>query len=385
MSKKGITLVLVAVAAIVLIYAGVQAYTFYTTPLGPVLVLGPKTIAGSPTKAQDAATASLHPNTPIVSIPGGHDLASTPTSEPQALCGGPPIMNILGIGSDARGNHYLYGLSDVMRLIRVDFVTPRVTILEIPRDMWVEIPEISAHYGITHGKLNQAYLYGNPGLGYYSGKGQGPELLAKTLDLNFGIRPDHYLAVNMVTFSAIVDALGGLDIYLPYAVDARTPENPDAPSYSAGSHHMDGQTALMLARIRQYTVFGRADSQNIVMCSLRKELTSPKVVPHIPELVDSFKKYVQTDFSPEQISQLACLAPKIESKNITFISFPEKLFKRSRMYDPTLKKEVFIFDVDFAILRDYVTQFNQGTWPPLEDDLATSPSVTGAIEEYTCP
>jgi hypothetical protein len=33
----------------------------------------------------------------------------------------------------------------------------------------------------------------------------------------------------------------------------------------------------------------------------------------------------------------------------------------------------------------YITQFNQGAWPPLEDDLATSSSVTGAILEYTCP
>ena len=375
MTKKQITLALSAILVIGLIYAGTQAYGFYTTPLGPALVLATKKVAESPTETQIAAAiaTSLKPVT------------STAISEPQPLCGGPQIMNILVIGSDSRGNHYLYGLSDVMRFIRVDFVAPRVTILEIPRDLWVEIPEIAAHYGITHGKLNQAYLYGNPGLGYYSGKGQGPELLAKTLDLNFGIRPDHYLAVNMFTFSTIVDQLGGLDIYLPYDVDARTPENPNGPSYTAGSHHMDGQTALMLARIRQYNVFGRADNQNIVMCSLRKKLFSPATLPHIPEFVDTFKRYVQTDFSPEQISQLACLGPKIEGKNITFISFPGELFKNTRMYDPTLKKEVFIFETDFNILRDYVTKFNQGTWPPLEDNLATAPAVTGANEEYTCP
>lgn len=367
--KLGIGILLV----VGLLYAGWQVYGLYTTPLGPALALATYTPVAAPAQ------------TTIASTEAPSQAVSTATNEPQPLCGGPPIMNILAIGSDTRQGNYLYGLSDVMRLLRVDFVTPRVTILEIPRDLWVEIPDISGHYGITHGKLNQAYLYGNPGLGYYDGAGQGPELLAKTLSLNFGIRPDHYLAVNMLTFSAIVDGLGGLDIYLPYNVDARTPDNPNAPSFTAGSHHMDGPTALMLARIRQYNVFGRADSQNIVMCSLRKKLLSPSVVPHIPEFVDTFKKYVQTDFSPEQISQLACLAPKIESKNITFISFPENLFKNSRMYDPTLKKDVFIFDTDFNILREYVARFNQGTWPPLEDDLATAPALAGATEEYTCP
>jgi LCP family protein required for cell wall assembly len=135
-------------------------------------------------------------------------------------------MNILAIGSDARGNHYLYGLADVIRLVRVDFVNVHVTILEIPRDLWVEIPGISDHYGITEGKLNQAYLYGNKGLGYYDGPGEGPGLLARTLDLNLGARPDHYLAVNMITFRNIVDAVGGIDVFLPYEISVRTDPTP---------------------------------------------------------------------------------------------------------------------------------------------------------------
>ena len=87
-------------------------------------------------------------------------------------------MIILAAGSDQRVDSYLYGLADVIRLVRVDFVTPRVTIMSFPRDLYVEIPGISDHYGITHGKINQAYLYGNPGYGYYDGSDFGPGLLA---------------------------------------------------------------------------------------------------------------------------------------------------------------------------------------------------------------
>jgi anionic cell wall polymer biosynthesis LytR-Cps2A-Psr (LCP) family protein len=147
---------------------------------------------------------------------------------------------------------------------------------------------------------------------------------------------------------------------------------------------MDGATALMLARIRQYSTFSRADNQNIVLCALRKKILTPALVTHIPGFLDTFKKYVQTDFTPEQLSQLACLAPQVESKNITFTSFPQKLFKIARMYDPSVKKEVFVLDTDFSSLRTYVTQFNQGTWPP-PDNLPDSPTVGAATEEYTCP
>jgi anionic cell wall polymer biosynthesis LytR-Cps2A-Psr (LCP) family protein len=83
----------------------------------------------------------------------------------------------------------------------------------------VEIPGIENHGGITHGKLNQAFLYGNPGYGYYDDPDLGPGLLADTLEFNFGATSDHYISVNLQTFTKVVDAMGGIDIVLPYVVD----------------------------------------------------------------------------------------------------------------------------------------------------------------------
>ena len=51
----------------------------------------------------------------------------------------------------------------------------------------MEIPDIADNInGQDHEKLNQAYLYGNPGFGYTDDPAQGPGLLARTLTLNFG-------------------------------------------------------------------------------------------------------------------------------------------------------------------------------------------------------
>lgn len=58
MSKKQIMLAVVTVITVVLIYIGAQAYNFYKTPLGPALILGPKTIVGFPTAAQVTEAAS---------------------------------------------------------------------------------------------------------------------------------------------------------------------------------------------------------------------------------------------------------------------------------------------------------------------------------------
>jgi anionic cell wall polymer biosynthesis LytR-Cps2A-Psr (LCP) family protein len=101
----------------------------------------------------------------------------------------------------------------VIRVVRVDFVSPRLTVLDFPRDLWVEIPYIEDNLdGQDHEKLNQAYLYGNPGDGfkYWDDPSAVPGLLALTLDRNFGVKADHYIAVNMKTFVKMVDAVGGI-------------------------------------------------------------------------------------------------------------------------------------------------------------------------------
>src|SRR5215217_854131 len=260
--------------------SGTLLFRLYRQPLGPALEL--------PTSTQPDPTLTTVPIGVTAINSTAADILPTFTSAPAPLCGGPSVMNILAVGSDARGQHYLYGLADVIRLVRVDFVNARVSILEVPRDLWVEIPEISDHYNITHGKLNQSYLYGNKGFGYYEGPGEGPGLLARTLNLNFGAQPDHYLAVNMRTFEAVVDAIGGLDVYLPYEISVKSKDNPKGFAIPEGQHHIDGETALWIARIREFGTFSRAENQNIVMCALRKKLLSPEVIPAIPELVQSF-------------------------------------------------------------------------------------------------
>ena len=363
----------------ILVIGGFGLFRFYRQPLGPGLELP------TPTRTtRIVPTLTTVPVKVVAAVGTETEIPATHTATPQPLCGGPAVMNILAVGSDARGDHYLYGLADVIRLVRVDFMNGRVTILEVPRDLWVQIPEIADHYDISQGKLNQAYLYGNKGLGYYDGPGEGPGLLARTLSLNFGAQPDHYLAVNMHTFEAIVDAVGGIDVYLPYEISVKSKKNPKGFAIPPGQHRIDGETALWIARIRQYSTFSRAENQNIVMCALRKKLLSPAVVPAIPKLVGDFRRNVQTDLSPEQINQLACLAQQMNGTDVVFASFPMELFKNTKTFDPQLKTTTSTIDADFDVLRDYVARFQAGTWPDPNLMINTTPSPAETDLEFAC-
>jgi len=376
-SQKSILSILAIIACALVALVGWMGYQMYITPLGPVIALPTSTWSLPATWTPDSQelTSGLVPTM---------TLAPTGTLVEGVSCGGPPVMTLLAIGTDARGNSYKYGLADVIRIVRVDFAAEKVTILEFPRDLWVEIPDIADDInGQDHEKLNQAYLYGNPGFGYYDGPGEGPGLLARTLALNFGVHSDRYIAVNMRTFEKIVDAVGGIRVNLPNGVDGRTSEDRSKRLiFPPGIQILNGEQALTLARIRNKGVFERANHQNTVMCALQERLTSPSVVVRIPAIVKSFQGAVQTDLTPEQLAQLACLGTKLSGQDVTFISFPEELFEQARVFDPVFDGRIFVWDVDYDILRDYVSRFNAGTWP--------APATTGDSQPEessisTCP
>jgi LCP family protein required for cell wall assembly len=382
-SRRKIFFLLAAALVMILVAAGVVIYPKAThqwsAPLGPGLELPTHTptreilVQLSSTPVALLSTQTIETLPPAQTAGVTATLAPSATSTPQPLCGGPPLMTVLAIGADS--DDYDYGLADAIRIARVDFVTPKVSVLSMPRDLWVEIPDISKHYNITHGKLNQAYFYGGPGMGYYTGPGGGPGLLARTLDLNFGLRVDHYGAVNMQTFVKIVDAVGGIDVYLPTDVDGRPIDEhtADMGYFTAGQHHFTGDEALRFSRIRKkYNDFTRMDHQNMVICALKSKLTSPSVLPKIPKIIAAFQGSVLTDLSLEQISQMACLLPHLKRENLLFTSLPDEILSPSRVYSPQQKSTTFVMDADFNVIRDYIQKFVEGTWPS-EPDQPTCP------------
>lgn len=299
------------------------------------------------------------------------EIANTPTPQdpqeptPAPLCGGPPVMTILSIGIDTFDPEYLYGLADVVRIVRVDFITPQVNVLALPRDLWVAIPEISDHYGITHGKLNQSYFYGTKGMGYYDGPGEGAGLMALTLADNFGLYVDRYGSVNMATFADMIDAVGGIDIYLPEDVDGRAPDgSADYGYFYAGDNHFTGEAAIRFSRIRKLdSDSNRIDRQTQVLYALRDKVQSPAVLPKIPKLISTFLDSVLTNLTPKDISALTCLLPSITDGRLHYARVPDELLTPGRQYDPHLERDTWVWIADFDGLREVIGYFQAGLWP----------------------
>lgn len=372
MKNKKLTFLLlidVLVAFIALVFVVIA---LWNKPLGPSLAASTSepdqfaNAAGTPEASAGGGTSGLAPTPTSSSLLSQlSSLISAKAATVKTICGGPEVMFILLLGSDQRSTGYDYGLGDSIRLVRVDFVTPSVTMLDFPRDLWVEIPGISDHYDITHAKLNQAYLFGNPGMGYYDGPDEGPGLMAQTLQLNFGARVDHYLAMDMQTFVRLVDYVHGVDIYLDSKIDMNGGQdgaNPDLV-YAPGAHHLNGAQALAFARDRNPTIFQRARFQSMILKAFETKLLNPAMIPVWSQIIDDFTHSVQTDLSPNEINQLVCLAKKLPGDSVSTVAFPDNMFTSDHTYDPYRKVYTFTLAADFDQIRTYVADFMKGIWP----------------------
>jgi LCP family protein required for cell wall assembly len=114
-----------------------------------------------------------------------------------------------------------------------------VKVVSLPRDSWVNIP------GHGMNKINAAL-----GLG-------GAPLMVRTVEQDTGLTINDYIEVNFLGFVKVIDALGGVNICLPYAVD----DHYSGLRMSAGMHHVSGITALEYARDRHS--FGTSDLARI--------------------------------------------------------------------------------------------------------------------------
>ena len=274
-------------------------------------------------------------------------------------------MTILAIGSDQGGTGYLYGLADSIHIMHIDFVTPKIMVIDFPRDLWVEIPGISDHYGITHGKLNQAYFFGNPGMGYYDGPGEGPGLMARTLDLNFDLRVDHYVAIDTRTFVNMIDAVGGVDVVVDSPIDLSYGIINPGPDYflSVGTHHLDGEQAYLLATNRIPTTFQRMKYNKIILSALREKMLRPEMLPKIPQLAGQFIPSVQPDFTLKDIESLICIAKAVPVSIIQAESLPQEMFTSGSIYDPYRKVNTFVYQADFERISLMMMDFTNGIWP----------------------
>ncbi len=260
-------------------------------------------------------------------------VADLPTqAQPMPTIAPPPNVaegeriNVLLLGIDRREDEDGPWRTDTMIVATFDPKTKTGGMLTIPRDLYVPIPAP----GAGENRSNTANFYGD------SSKypGGGPALAKKTIEYNFAIPIHYYVLVDFGGFRRVIDALGGIDIDVPHAID--DPEFPTEDygimhlQIPAGPQHMDGETALRYARSRKSTSdFDRSKRQMQVILAARDKALKMNAIAQAPQLFAQLSDAIETDMPPEQMLALAPVVAQVRPDNI-----------KSRSIDLTMSYEI---------------------------------------------
>ena len=200
------------------------------------------------------------------------------------------------------------GGSDTNILMAVDTVNGYVYGASIPRDSKAIIG------GKAH-KINYAYNKG------------GTALLASTVSEQLGIPVDYTVCVNLQGFTALVDAIGGVDFEVPINMDYDDPIQGLSIHFKKGMQHLSGADALRVVRFRHNndgTGYGSEDlgrmqtQQKFLKAVAKKMLSFENLISNPRKYAEIFGQYVDTDLS---VTDLAWFGMQVLGMGVDKIDF----------------------------------------------------------------
>ena len=215
------------------------------------------------------------------------------------------------------------GGSDTNILLGFDAVQGRIHGVSIPRDTKAIID------GKAH-KINYAYNVG------------GTDKLAEVLSDQLGIPVDYTVTVDLQGFIDLVNAIGGVDFYVPINMDYDDPLQNLSIHYSAGMQHLNGQQAMEVVRFRQNNDgtgygtqdIGRMETQQNFLKAVAKQTLTLSNVDKVGQFAKIFRDYVDTELTVGELAWLGTEALKMGTENISFSTLSTDWRDRYIYVDP---------------------------------------------------
>ncbi|MDD4844864.1 MAG: LCP family protein [Anaerotignum sp.] len=229
-------------------------------------------------------------------------------------------LNVAVFGVDKDGTR-----TDVIFVVHYDSAAESISLVSLPRDTRVSLTdEVKANitaegrsYSQTT-KLNAVHAFSGEEMGCQNAVLQIEDLL--------GINIDHYVKVDLEAFRAIVDAIGGVDMYVPQDMykDMRDTGDP-LINLKEGQQHLDGEKAEQLVRFRGYLEgdVGRIEVQQVFLKALAdKILSTETIVKNLPDFISVMYKYIETDVSLPDALKYVNYVDKVDMSKISMETLP---------------------------------------------------------------
>ncbi|TET54143.1 MAG: LytR family transcriptional regulator [Anaerolineales bacterium] len=280
----------------------------------PVPSPTPTVTPSPPPTSTPASTPALTPTPTASSVVSSTEGVTTslPIPSPAPLVEQPEdTINLLLLGSDQStgGNP---GRTDVIVVVTIFPDPPSVSLLSIPRDLYVYVPDVGFE------RINLAYRRGEQA----NYEGGGIALLQDTIEYNLGIRVHRWAQVDFDGFIGLVDALGGVEIPVecPLTDTFPDPDSEDGQTdvdWEPGIYFLDGKHTLWYVRSRWSTSdLDRNRRQQQVLRGLYDQIVTLDVILRIPEVWDALGETVSTDLKLEELIHLASIGSGLDPTDV---------------------------------------------------------------------
>ena len=226
------------------------------------------------------------------------------------------IMGIEPVPGTVNGSPESFaGSSDTMMLVRLNPSDKSIRLLSIPRGTMIAIPE----QGLT--KVSEANAKG------------GPVLAARVVSRSLNNAPiDRYIRISTSGFRELVEQLGGVDVFVPQTMNYRDQAGGFAMNLTSGWQSLNGEQAEQFARFREEGMgdLPRVQRQQALITALMQRLNSPIVLPRLPQLTRSMRKYFDTNLKMEEMMALANFSVNVERDNFQMAMLPGTFSKFSQ-------------------------------------------------------
>jgi len=225
-------------------------------------------------------------------------------------------VNLMVIGRDAdyddRTDQVLKtrARSDILMVAHMDFDKKTISLLSIPRDT---LAKIHTHGRIVTTKINAAHEFG------------GPALSERTVQENFGIPSDKYLALDFEGFEQAIDILGGVDLVVDKKMDYDDNWGHLHIHLTPGLQHLNGRQAMGFVRFRHSdSDLVRVKRQQTLIAALKEKLKQPQTLAKIGPLLDAINRHVDSDLSIDQKVALARFVHDTPRDQIQMSTLPSR-------------------------------------------------------------
>jgi polyisoprenyl-teichoic acid--peptidoglycan teichoic acid transferase len=230
----------------------------------------------------------------------------------QTIAVSPETVNIVLMGCDYRAGQ-AHWRTDTIIVLSVNPQEMKISMLSIPRDLWVYIPD----YGGSE-RINTADFLGER-IGVNNDRAAE---LKKVIQMNLGIPINYFVRVNYDAFEKIMSTIGGVTVEVACPLedifpDKKSPTGWSRISIKPGIHHMDGHTALVYARTRDTTNdFSRSRRQHEIMKGVWQGALAADIIRDGPRLWNILRASVQTDLGLQDMLALGYVGMRVRPENI---------------------------------------------------------------------